>query len=64
MMTNEQIFDECKRIYTLDDKEKANELFRLLDKIGNKRNYSPVLNHLIREVGIYPYINQDTAIFS
>lgn len=64
MMTNEQIFDKCKRIYTLDGKEKANELFRLLDKIGDKQAYPPVLNHLIREVGIYPYINQDTAIFS
>lgn len=64
MMTSEQIFNECQRIYTLDDKEKANELFRLLDKIGNEQNYPPVLNHIIREVGIYPYITQDTAIFS
>ena len=63
MMTNEQIFDECQRIYILNDKEKANELFRLLDKIDNEQNYPPVLNHIIREVGIYPYITQDTATF-
>lgn len=64
MITDEQIFEECQRIYELNDKEKANELFKLLDKIGDISHYPPVLNHIIREIGLYPYINQDTAIFS
>ena len=64
-MTYEQIFDECQRIFNIDNQQdRANELFKLLDKIGNKKKYIPVLNHLIREIGIYPYINIDTAIFN
>lgn len=64
-MTYEQIFDECQIIFDLNEQDKAKELFKLLDKIGqNKQLYPPFLNHLIREVGIYPYINTNTSIFS
>ncbi len=64
-MTYEQIFDECQIIFDLNEQDKAKELFKLLDKIGqNKQLYPPFLNHLIREVGIYPYINTNTSIFT
>lgn len=64
-MTYKQIFDECQRIFELNEQDRANALFKLLDEIGqNNQNYPQILNHLIREVGVYPYINTNTAIFS
>ncbi|MBZ7961022.1 DEAD/DEAH box helicase [Campylobacter molothri] len=66
-MTNEQIFDKCVEIYKILDNDKKEEkakreLFYLLDKIQNKIPYPPILNHLIRKFGLYPYMNQDTSI--
>ncbi|MCV3527361.1 DEAD/DEAH box helicase [Campylobacter lari] len=34
----------------------------MLDKIQDKALYPPILNHLIRQFGLYPYMNQDTSI--
>ncbi|MCV3540289.1 DEAD/DEAH box helicase [Campylobacter lari] len=66
-MTSEQIFNECVKIYeNLNDNNKETEakekLFYLLDKIQDKALYPPILNHLIRQFGLYPYMNQDTSI--
>ncbi|HEF8181790.1 TPA: DEAD/DEAH box helicase [Campylobacter jejuni] len=69
MLTNEQIFDECVKIYeNLNDNNKETEakekLFYLLDEIQDKALYPPILNHLIRQFGLYPYMNQDTSILT
>ncbi|ECK2571425.1 MULTISPECIES: DEAD/DEAH box helicase [Campylobacter] len=66
-MTSEKIFDECVKIYeNLNDNNKETEakekLFYLLDEIQDKALYPPILNHLIRQFGLYPYMNQDTSI--
>ncbi|CAM4060893.1 DEAD/DEAH box helicase [Campylobacter armoricus] len=66
-MTSEQIFNECVKIYeNLNDNNKETEakekLFYLLDKIQDKALYPPILNHLIRQFGLYPYMNQSTSI--
>jgi len=68
MLTNEQIFDECVRIHeNLNDNketEAKEKLFYLLDEIQDKALYPPILNHLIRQFGLYPYMNQDTSILT
>ncbi|MBK1963396.1 DEAD/DEAH box helicase [Campylobacter novaezeelandiae] len=66
-MTSEQIFDKCVEIYEiLNDNNKETEakrgLFYLLDEIQDKALYPPILNHLIRQFGLYPYMNQSTSI--
>lgn len=60
------IFDSCHKIndhlILNEETEARNELIKLLD--FHKRNeieYSPLVNHLIRETGLYPYLNADTA---
>ncbi len=66
MLTNEQIFDKCVKIYeNLNDNKEAEakeKLFYLLDEIQDKALYPPILNHLIRQFGLYPYMNQNTSI--
>ncbi|EIK8415483.1 helicase, partial [Campylobacter coli] len=70
MPTNEQIgekiFDKCTEIYEILNNDKEAEakekLFYLLDEIQDKALYPPILNHLIRQFGLYPYMNQDTSI--
>lgn len=70
MPTNEQIgekiFDKCVEIYEILNNDKEAEakekLFYLLDEIQDKALYPPILNHLIRQFGLYPYMNQDTSI--
>lgn len=66
-MTSEQIFNKCVEIYKILDNDnnetKAKEkLLYLLDEIQDKALYPPILNHLIRQFGLYPYMNQDTSI--
>ncbi|EPY6175743.1 DEAD/DEAH box helicase [Campylobacter coli] len=34
----------------------------MLDEIQDKALYPPILNHLIRQFGLYPYMNQSTSI--
>lgn len=43
-------------------KQRLRELFYLLDEIQDKALYPPILNHLIRQFGLYPYMNQSTSI--
>lgn len=59
-------FEECAAINDLlqaeDDIEARNRLIRLLDSLGKeKHTYDPLLNHLIRESGLYPYLEPETS---
>jgi hypothetical protein len=61
------IFETCRSINELIEEgaefKARNELIKLLDHHKkNKIQYSPLLNHLIREVGLFPY--QDTSTSS
>ena len=61
-----EVFDTCQKIndYLLANNEilARNELINLLD-YHEKENidYSPLVNHLIRETGLYPYIQIETS---
>jgi len=60
------IFESCHLIndYLISNQEveARNELIKLLDyHERNEIEYSPLVNHLIRETGLYPYLNVDTA---
>ncbi|RDE18964.1 hypothetical protein DV711_15255 [Motiliproteus coralliicola] len=59
-------FDTCQVINELINTNKEHqareELIKLLDfHEQNKISYTPVLNHLIRRVGLYPYLQLDTS---
>lgn len=61
-----EIFETCHIIneYLIENKEvqARNELIKLLDyHERNEIEYSPLVNHLIRETGLYPYLKADTA---
>lgn len=67
-MHNIEIFEECARINGLienSNKAEARSLvINLLDKLQRERiEYTPLVNHLIREVGLYPYIDCNTALW-
>lgn len=60
------IFEECSAINDLlqcgDGGEARNRLIRLLDTLGKgKQGYDPLVNHLIRETGLYPYIEPESS---
>ena len=61
------IFEECKKInrnIELNNDDLArNNLILLLDYMKkNDIKYSPIVNHLIRKTGLYPYIDIENAI--
>lgn len=61
-----EIFEECAVINDLlqanDGTEARNRLTRLLDQHGREGiPYSPLVNHLIRESGLFPYLDPDTS---
>lgn len=63
---DEFIFNTCAKINTLLNKnhenDARNELIQLLDYLEkNQIEYSELVNHLIRETGLYPYIHKGTA---
>ena len=63
---NDYIFNKCQYINDLlisgKELEGRNELIKLLDYHStNEIKYSPLVNHLIRETGLFPYIDEDTA---
>ena len=67
-MYNIEIFEECARINGLienSNKAEARSLvINLLDKLQREQiEYTPLVNHLIREVGLYPYIDCNTALW-
>ncbi len=60
------IFEECSVINDLLQADKGiearNRLIRLLDSLGRENQaYNPLLNHLIRESGLYPYLEPETS---
>lgn len=60
------IFEECSCINDLlqakEEIEARNRLIRLLDILGRENQvYNPLLNHLIRETGLYPYLEPETS---
>lgn len=60
------IFFECNKVNDLiieDNESKArDELIKILDyHKKNNLSYTPLINHLIRQLGLYPYINLETS---
>ncbi len=60
-MLNAEIFEECAQINSLIENsnkaEARSKVINLLDKLQRDRNeYTPLVNHVIREVGLFPYI--------
>ena len=60
------VFDKCREINNLllanNENEARDELIRLLDyHIKNGIEYTPLVNHLIRELGLFPYMDETTA---
>lgn len=63
---DEYIFSCCQKISNLIDKradeEARNNLIILLDfHKKNNLHYNPLTNHLIRNLGLYPYIQTETS---
>jgi len=61
------IFNQCKEINNHielnNDDVARNQLIVLLDYLKqNNIKYTPIINHLIRLTGLFPYINTDNAI--
>lgn len=62
----EQVFDRCHLINELlignQDNEARQELIKLLDyHKTNEITYNPLVNHLIRETGLFPYLEPETS---
>lgn len=60
------IFDNCRKINDLliseKDNEAREELIKLLDFHNIEQlEYTPLVNHLIRETGLFPYLQQETS---
>lgn len=60
------VFEVCKNVNELlflnKENEARNELIKLLDfHEREKIQYSELVNHLIRETGLYPYLDIETA---
>ncbi|WP_258107465.1 hypothetical protein [Campylobacter lari] len=68
MITNDQIFDECVKIHETiinnREAEAKEKILCLLDKIKDKSKYPPILNHLLRQLGMYSYMNENTSILT
>ena len=61
----EQVFDKCHIINELlvdnQENEARQELIKLLDYHNtNDLDYNPLVNHLIRETGLFPYLEPKT----
>jgi hypothetical protein len=62
------IFEHCKRITSLIDAdqetEARNQLIKLLDyHEQNQITYTPVINHLIRKTGLFPYLDVENSLW-
>lgn len=67
-MLNTEIFEECAQINALIENSNKAEarsmVINLLDKLRRDGNeYTPHINHVIREVGLFPYIDPKTALW-
>lgn len=60
-----KIFQECHNINELlasDEPKARNRLIILLDHCKHNRiKYTPLINNLIRQLGLYPYLESDTS---
>ena len=61
-----ELFDECHVVNNLltegQESQARNALIKLLAKIDQDGlEFSPLINHLIREVGLFPYMNPDSS---
>ncbi len=62
------IFNKCKDINSIleagHEAIARDEVIKLLDYMqSQKLEYSTIVNHLIRKVGLFPYINPETAMW-
>ncbi len=62
----EYIFAECHKINNLlisnNENEAREELIKLLDYHNTHEiPYTPLINHIIREAGLFPYLQQDSS---
>lgn len=60
------VFHKCFEINELiingDETEARNEVIKLLDHCQNKElPLTPLINNLIRQVGLYPYLQIETS---
>ncbi len=67
-MHSVEIFEECVKINNLIENcnkaEARSMVIKLLDKLQRDENeYTPLVNHVIREVGLFPYIDCNTALW-
>ena len=62
----EDVFEQCKQVSDLlnrgEEAEARNALIILLQELKDDNiGYTPLVNHLIRETGLYPYIDEATS---
>jgi len=62
----QQVFDQCHIINELlidnQENQARQELIKLLDYHNtNELAYNPLVNHLIRETGLFPYLDPETS---
>lgn len=62
----DKIFEDCHEINQLlidkDENVARHKLIKLLDFLKkNEIKYNPLINHLIRETGLFPYIEPETS---
>lgn len=65
-MLESEVFDICYNINELILNSQMDtartEVIKLLDRLNREgKEYSPMVNHFIREVGLFPYIDKNTA---
>lgn len=61
------VFESCHEINTLlnenNESEARDKLIKLLDyHERNETPYTPLVNHLIRILGLYPYLRTESAL--
>lgn len=66
MKMDNEIFEKCQFISKLINSNQVNEardfLIKLLDYIASKElKYTPLINSLIRQTGLFPYMNLETS---
>ena len=62
----ENLFEQCREINDLlaqnKEQQARDSLIILLQELKDRKiKYTSLINHLIREVGLYPYIDEETA---
>lgn len=66
MPLENNFFEECKEITNLinsnDERNARNKLIKLLSQIGDN-SYTPIINHLIRQLGLFPYIKDESSLW-